>query len=63
MPLSALLLVLLAGSIHAIWNIAAKKAYVDIRFSTFTSWVMRLAWATGGSKIGRHCARHRRGSR
>lgn len=48
MPLSALLLVLLAGLIHASWNIAAKKARGDIRFSAFTSWVMLVAWAPLG---------------
>ncbi len=48
MPLSAVLLVLLAGLIHASWNIAAKKARGDIRFSAFTSWVMLLVWAPLG---------------
>jgi drug/metabolite transporter (DMT)-like permease len=48
MPLSGLLLVLLAGLIHASWNIAAKKAHGDIRFSAFTSWVMLVAWAPLG---------------
>ena len=48
MPLSALALVLLAGLIHASWNIAAKKASGDIRFSAFTSWVMLVVWAPLG---------------
>jgi drug/metabolite transporter (DMT)-like permease len=48
MPASALILVLVAGLIHASWNIAAKKARGDIRFSAFTSWVMLLAWAPLG---------------
>lgn len=52
MPLSALLLVLLAGLIHASWNIAAKKAKGDIRFSAFTAWVMLVAWAPLGLYLG-----------
>jgi len=37
MPASALALVILAGLIHAVWNIAAKKAGGDARFAAFTS--------------------------
>jgi drug/metabolite transporter (DMT)-like permease len=47
-PLSALALVVLAGLIHASWNIAAKKAGGDVRFSFFTSVVMMIAWAPLG---------------
>lgn len=48
MPASALALVLLAGLIHASWNIAAKKAGGDIRFAAFTTIVNALAWAPLG---------------
>ncbi|MDO9358009.1 MAG: DMT family transporter [Polaromonas sp.] len=48
MPLSALALVILAGLIHASWNIAAKKAGGDVRFAFFTSAVMALVWAPVG---------------
>ena len=48
MPLSALALVILAGLIHASWNIAAKKAGGDVRFAFFTSAVMALIWAPVG---------------
>ena len=48
MPGSALALVVLAGFIHACWNIVAKKAGGDVRFSFFTSVVMMVAWAPLG---------------
>lgn len=48
MPPGALALVLLAGLIHASWNIAAKKAGGDIRFAAFTTIVNALAWAPLG---------------
>ena len=48
MPLSALALVVLAGFIHASWNIAAKKAGGDVRFAAFTALVMMLFWAPLG---------------
>jgi drug/metabolite transporter (DMT)-like permease len=47
-PLSALALVVLAGLIHASWNIAAKKAGGDARFAFFTSVVMMVVWAPVG---------------
>jgi uncharacterized membrane protein len=47
-PLSALALIVLAGLIHASWNIAAKKAGGDARFAFFTSVVMMLVWAPVG---------------
>jgi len=47
-PLSALALVVLAGLIHASWNIAAKKAGGDARFAFFTSVVLMLVWAPAG---------------
>ena len=48
MPPGALALVLLAGLIHAGWNIAAKKAGGDIRFAAFTTVVTLFAWAPLG---------------
>lgn len=52
MPTSALLLVLLAGLIHASWNIAAKKAGGDVRFAAFTGLVMMVFWAPLGIWLG-----------
>jgi drug/metabolite transporter (DMT)-like permease len=52
MPASALLLVVLAGFIHASWNIAAKKAGGDARFSCFSSLVMMVFWAPVGLWLG-----------
>lgn len=52
MPLSALALVILAGFIHACWNIAAKKAGGDVRFSFFSSVVMMVFWAPVGLWFG-----------
>lgn len=48
MPLGALALVLLAGLIHASWNIAAKRAGGDVRFAAFTTVVNCIAWAPVG---------------
>lgn len=48
----ALALVLLAGLIHACWNIAAKKADGDARFATFTGLVMMVFWAPVGIWLG-----------
>jgi drug/metabolite transporter (DMT)-like permease len=50
--LTALALVVLAGLIHASWNIAAKKAGGDVRFAAFTSLVTMLAWAPVGLWLG-----------
>jgi drug/metabolite transporter (DMT)-like permease len=52
MPLSALALVVLAGLIHACWNIAAKKAGGDVRFVAFTSVVLMVFWAPVGLWVG-----------
>lgn len=52
MPFSALALVILAGLIHACWNIAAKKAGGDVRFSCFSSLVMMVFWAPVGLWLG-----------
>ncbi len=48
MSLNAFALILLAGLIHAGWNIAAKKAGGDARFAFFTSVLMMLVWAPLG---------------
>ena len=52
MPIEALLMVILAGFIHASWNIATKRAGGDIRFATFTSIVMMVFWAPLGLWLG-----------
>jgi drug/metabolite transporter (DMT)-like permease len=52
LPASALALVLLAGLIHASWNIAAKKAGGDSRFAAFTGLVMMVFWAPLGLWLG-----------
>ncbi|MFM6996560.1 MAG: EamA family transporter [Limnohabitans sp.] len=52
MPASALLMVLLAGLIHALWNIAAKKAGGDLRFMFITSVVLMVFWAPLGVWMG-----------
>ncbi len=51
-PASALALVLLAGLIHAGWNIAAKRAGGDARFAAFTGAVMAVFWAPLGLWLG-----------
>src|SRR4051812_22306029 len=52
MPASSLLLVILAGLIHAAWNIVAKKAGGDVRFATFTGLLMAVIWAPLGIWLG-----------
>ena len=52
MSLTALALVVLAGLIHASWNIAAKKAGGDVRFAAFTGLVTMVAWAPVGLWLG-----------
>jgi len=53
MSLNAFALIILAGLIHAGWNIVAKKAGGDARFAFFTSVLMMLAWAPLGWWLGR----------
>ncbi len=48
MSLNAFSLVILAGLIHALWNIAAKKAGGDVRFVGLTSLIMAIVWAPVG---------------
>ncbi|RIX76674.1 DMT family transporter [Acidovorax cavernicola] len=52
MPLSAFALILLAGVIHASWNIAAKKANGDARFAFQSSVFMAVVWAPVGIALG-----------
>lgn len=52
MTASSLGLVVLAGLIHASWNIVAKKAGGDVRFATFTALLMGLIWAPLGVWLG-----------
>ena len=52
MTLSALALVVLAGLIHAVWNIAAKKAGGDVRFAAFSALLMMVIWAPLGLWLG-----------
>ncbi len=52
MTFNAFALILLAGLIHACWNIAAKKAGGDSRFAFFTSVLMMLVWAPLGGWLG-----------
>jgi drug/metabolite transporter (DMT)-like permease len=49
---TAFLLVILAGLIHAIWNIAAKKAGGDVRFAGLTALIMAVLWAPVGIYVG-----------
>lgn len=52
MPLSAFALILLAGIIHASWNIAAKKANGDARFALQSGVFMAVVWAPVGLTLG-----------
>ncbi len=52
MPATALLLVLLAAVLHASWNIAAKRAGGDHRFTLLTSLLTCLVWLPAGLWFG-----------
>ncbi len=52
MPLTALALVLLAAVLHATWNIAAKHAGGDHRFTLLTSLLTSLLWLPAGLYFG-----------
>jgi len=54
MPLSALGLVLLAAVLHASWNIAAKHAGGDHRFTLITSLLTSVIWLPAGLWFGWH---------
>lgn len=58
MPLSAFALILLAGVIHASWNIAAKKANGDARFAFQSGVFMMVVWAPVGLTLGWHVVPH-----
>ncbi len=49
---TAFALVILAGLIHALWNIAAKKAGGDVRFAAWNGLIMAVVW----SPVGIYCA-------
>ncbi|QNP48023.1 EamA family transporter [Diaphorobacter aerolatus] len=53
MSLTAFGLIILAGLIHAGWNIAAKRAGGDSRFAFFSSMLNMLVWAPLGWWLGR----------
>jgi uncharacterized membrane protein len=52
MTAASLALVVLAGLIHATWNVIAKKANGDARFATFTSVLLAFIWAPLGIWLG-----------
>ncbi|MDM0056222.1 EamA family transporter [Variovorax fucosicus] len=52
MPLSAFALIMLAGVIHASWNIAAKKANGDARFAFQSGVFLMVLWAPLGIALG-----------
>jgi drug/metabolite transporter (DMT)-like permease len=52
MPLSALLLVLAAALLHAGWNIVAKRAGGDERFSLLSSLMVTVVWLPAGLWFG-----------
>jgi drug/metabolite transporter (DMT)-like permease len=49
---STFLIVLLAGLLHALWNIVAKKAGGDVRFACFSAGVGIVIWAPLGIRLG-----------
>lgn len=49
---STLLVVLLAGLLHALWNIVAKKAGGDVRFACFSAGVSIVVWSPLGIGLG-----------
>lgn len=53
MSITAFGLIILAGLIHAGWNIAAKRAGGDARFAFFTSILNMIVWAPLGWWLGR----------
>jgi drug/metabolite transporter (DMT)-like permease len=54
MPLTALLLVLTAAVLHASWNIVAKKAGGDQRFTLLCSLLVTVLWLPAGLWFGWH---------
>ncbi|QCB46655.1 EamA family transporter [Hydrogenophaga sp. PAMC20947] len=51
---AAFALIVVAGLIHAGWNIVAKKAAGDARFAFFTAFFMMVLWAPLGWWLGRN---------
>lgn len=58
MSLHAFALILLAGIIHAGWNIAAKKAGGDARFAFFSSILLVIVWTPLAWWVGRDVVPH-----
>jgi drug/metabolite transporter (DMT)-like permease len=54
LPLTALLLVLTGAFVHALWNIAAKKAGGDVRFTFFSALIMFVFWSPLCIYLGWH---------
>lgn len=52
MSANALSIVLLAGLLHALWNILAKKAGGDARFACFSAVIGAVVWAPVGVWLG-----------
>ena len=52
MSTATFLIVLLAGLLHALWNIVAKKAGGDVRFACFSAGVGIVVWAPLGIWLG-----------
>jgi drug/metabolite transporter (DMT)-like permease len=52
MTATSLALVIVAGLIHATWNIVAKKANGDARFAALTSLLLTIMWAPLGIWLG-----------
>jgi hypothetical protein len=55
--LAALSLVILAGLVHASWNIFAKKSGGDLRIIALTSLVILWVWMPVGLGVGWSVAR------
>lgn len=53
MTIHAFTLIIVAGIIHAFWNIVAKKAGGDARFSLFTSVLNAVVWLPVGWCVGK----------
>jgi len=58
MPVHALLLVVIAALLHAMWNLAAKRAGGDHRFALITALMVMVLWAPAGLWFGRHEVPH-----
>ena len=58
MSVQAFALILLAGIIHAGWNIAAKKAGGDARFAFFSSLLLVVVWSPLAWWVGRDVVQH-----